>query len=155
LLRKGKLSVREIADFAADAGNENYIEAETEVNQLLDHPDAIVRYNAMATVAYEWGRSPRIDRIIEILFTDRDEDCRRQAAGALGSLHRGKRDRRVLDALVRAVNNGQETPDVRAFAYTAALNVIGVPRHMQPSALRLEVGRDELLALDEYLKALQ
>jgi hypothetical protein len=155
LLRKGQLTVREIADFAADAGTENYIEAEPEVNGLLDHRDPIVRYNAMATLAYEWGRSSRTDRIREILFSDEDHDCRRQAAGALGSLFRGKRDKHVLDALVRTTKNTEEPGDLRASAYASALDVIGVSRAIQPNPVGLQVGPDELLALDEYLKALQ
>lgn len=154
LLRKGEMSVTEVADFAADAGTQNYIEAERDVNRLLDHEDAIVRYNAMATLAYEWGRTPRIDRIREILLTDSDRDCRRQAVGALGSLFRGKQDRDVLEILVGTARNTREEMDVRAFAYTAALDVIGVSRAIQPNPVGLEVGADELLALDEYLKAL-
>ena len=109
----------------------------------------------MASVAYEWGRSSRVDRIIEILSTDEHEDGRRQAAGALGALHRDKRDRLVLDALAPTVNDNQEAADVRSFAYTAALDVIGVPREMRPSAMRWEVGKDELIALDEFLKTVR
>jgi hypothetical protein len=154
LLRRGLLGVGEIRNFAADAGDENYIEAEAEVERLLDHQDPIVRYNAMSTVAYEWGRSSRADRLLEILFTDDDRECRVQAAGALGSLFRGKGDRHVLDALVGTARNPREPGDVRAFAYTAALDVIGVSRTIQPNPLGLNVGPDELLALDEYLKVL-
>lgn len=149
------MTVTEIADFAADAGSENYIEAEPDVNQLLDHEDAIVRYNAMATLAYEWGRTSRMDRIREILFTDPDQDCRRQAVGALGSLFRGKQDRDVLEVLVRTAKNASEEMDVRAFAYTSALDVIGVSRAIQPNPVGLQLGPDELLALNEYLKPLR
>jgi hypothetical protein len=155
LLQKGQLTVREIADFAADAGTENFIEAEADVNGLLDHSDPIVRYNTMATLAYEWGRSSRTDRIREILFTDEDHDCRRQAAGALGSLFRGKRDKPVLDALVHTAKNTKEPMDLRSFAYTGALDVIGVSRNIQPNPYALQLGPDELLALDGYLKALR
>lgn len=155
LLRKGQLTLREIADFAADAGTENYIEAESEVNGLLDHAGPIVRYNALATLAYEWGRSSRTDRISEILTSDEDHDCRRQAAGALGSLFRGTRDKRVLEALVTTVKNTAEPMDLRGSAYASALDVIGVSRAIQPNPVSLQVGRDELLALDDYLKALQ
>lgn len=155
LLRKGQMSVTEVADFAADAGSQNYIEAEPDVNRLLDHEDAIVRYNTMATLAYEWGRTPRIDRIREILFTDPDRDCRRKAVGVFGSLFRGKQDRDVLDLLVRTAKNAREEMDIRAFAYTAALDVIGASRAIQPNPVGLQLGPDEWLALDEYLKALQ
>lgn len=152
LLRSGQLTAREIADFAADAGTSNYIEAEPEVNALLDHRDPIVRYNAMATLAYEWGRSPRADRILEILYRDPDHDCRRQAAGALGSLFRGKKDAPVLDALTRTAKSSDEQMDLRAAAYASVLDVIGVPRAIQPNPVGLEVGPDEMLALDGYLK---
>lgn len=152
LLRKGQLTVPEIADFVADAGTENFIEAETEVNEF-DHRDPIVRYNTMATLAYEWGRSSRTDRIREILSSDGDHDCRRQAAAALGSLFRGKRDRDVLNMLVGIVKDAIEPIDLRSSAYASALAVIGVSRAIQPSPVGLELGPDELLALDEYLKA--
>lgn len=98
---------------------------------------------------------PRTDRIREILFTDPDRDSRRQAVGALGSLFRGKQDRDVLEILVRTAKNAREEMDVRAFAYAAALDVISVSRAIQPNPVGLEIGPDELLALDEYLKALQ
>lgn len=153
LFRRGELTTPETADFAADAGKENYIEAEPEVNRLLDHADPIVRYNAMASVAYEWGRSSRSDRIREILETDSDSDCRRQAAGALGSLFRDTRNEEVLAALVRSAKNVSEEMHVRAFAYTGALDVIGVSRSIQPHPVPLEVGLAELLALDDYLRA--
>jgi HEAT repeats len=155
LLRTGQMAATEIADFAADVGSQNYIEAERDINQLLDHSDAIVRYNAMATLAYEWGRTSRVDRIQEILSTDPDRDCRRQAAGALGSLFRGTQTRDVLEMLVGAARNPHEEMDVRAFAYTAALDVVGVSRAIQLNPIGLQLGPDELLALDEYLKTLR
>lgn len=155
LLRAGKLTVSDISDFAAEAGRQNYIEAETDVNALLDHDDSIVRYNALATLAYEWGRTPRIDRIRDILLTDPDSDCRRQAAGALGSLFRGQQRRDVLDLLASVVKNSLEDHSVRIFAYTGALDVIGVSRALQPNPGSLEVGPNELLALDDYLKTIE
>lgn len=153
MLRAGQLTVREVADFAADAGKENYIEAEPEVNDLLDHKDPIVRYNAMGTLAYEWGRSHRTDRILEILSVDPDDDCRRQAAVALGSLFRGRRERHVLDVLVGIAKNSNEPMDLRASSYVSGLSMIGVSRDFQPSPVGMEIGPNELLALDEYLKS--
>ena len=61
----------------------------------------------------------------------------------------------MLDLLVRIARNASEDIDVRAFAYTAALDVIGVSRAMQPNPVNLELGADELLALEEYLKSLR
>jgi hypothetical protein len=155
LFRKGQMTVAEIADFAADAGSENFVTAEPDVNRLLDHEDAIVRYNSLATLGYEWGRTMREDRIREILASDPDRDCRRQAAGALGSLFRAHRDHKVLTLLVASAKNEREEMDVRAFAYTAALEVLGVSRAIQPNPVNLELGENELLALDEYLRSVR
>jgi len=155
LLRKGQLSAIETADFAADAGTHNFVEARQDVERLLDHESPIVRHDALGTMAYEWGLSSRVDRILEMLVSDEDRDCRRQAAAALGSLLRGQRSEHVLDALVRTARNTEESMDVRAFAYSSALDVIGVSRAIQPNPVGLHVSPDELLALDEYLKGLQ
>lgn len=152
LLRAGNLTAAEIADFVADVGRENYIEAEQEVNQLLDHPSPLVRFNALATLAYEWGRTSRLTRIYEIALNDPDRECRRQAAGALGSLSRGTLDRDTIGLLVKKAKDRTEQMDVRAFAYTAALDVLGVSRAMQPNPIGLKLGPNELLALDDYLK---
>lgn len=153
LLRKGLLSDKEVADLAADLGSGNYIEAREDVEILLNHRSAIVRYNALATLAYEWGVASNIDRIIEMLHNDPDEECRGQAVSALGSLFSGTKDKRVLDLLVGIVKNPRETTDRRAFAYRAALKVIGVPKQVLPNPLALTIGRDELAVLDDYMKA--
>jgi hypothetical protein len=151
LLRAGQLNKAEIADFAADAGTQNFVEAEPDINQLLDDVNPIVRFNALATLAYEWGRTSRLDRIKAIARDDTDRDCRRQAVGALGSLFRGRRDKAVLQLLSEIANDDKEEQDVRAFAYTAALDVLGMPRAQQPSPIALR-GDDEMLrVLEQYL----
>lgn len=155
LLRAGRLSRQEVRDFAADAGKENFIEAEPDLNQLLDHSDAIVRYNAIATVAYEWGRTRRIQRICEILRADPDRDCRRQAASALGVLARGTHDREIYFALAGVATNPAEFMDVRAFAFVSALDVVGVSKAALPNPVDLRVGQNELLALEEHAKGLR
>ncbi|HXG89051.1 MAG TPA: hypothetical protein VNJ02_12010 [Vicinamibacterales bacterium] len=153
LLRQGALKVSEIADFAADAGNQNFLEAEEDVSMLLDHEDPIVRFNALAIIAYEWGRTSRAHRIVAIMRGDVDVDCRRQAAAALGALFRGSREEHVLKELVFTAKNPQEPRDVRASAYVSALDVVGVSRTRQPNVMTLEAGERELAALDDYLKA--
>jgi hypothetical protein len=151
LLRKGLLSEKEIADLAADVGSGNYIEARPDIEKLLDHANPIIRYNALGTLAFEWGLDSRADQIKEIAVQDADSDCRRCAAAALGSLFRGTNNPDVLKTLVSIARNPNEEQHVRAFAYTGSLDVLGVSREIQPNAYGLSVGRDELAALDEYL----
>jgi hypothetical protein len=91
---------------------------------------------------------------MEIAVSDPDHDCRRQAAGALGSLLRGSRNREVAELLASIGRNHDEANDIRAFAYTASLDVIGVPRSAQPNPTRLTVGPDELRTLGDYLRDL-
>lgn len=141
LLRRGLASEGEIADAVADFGTSNFIEARDIVEEYLDDPSEIVRYNAMATLAYEWGVCGRPDRLIEILLHDEDVDCRRQAAGALGSLFRQKKDSSIAKHLLAVIRNDTENEGVRAFAYTALLDVMGVPRDKQPSAVGLKLNR--------------
>ncbi|MGH9863458.1 MAG: HEAT repeat domain-containing protein [Candidatus Acidiferrales bacterium] len=139
LLRRGVLDPDEIADPVADFGTGNYIEAKPDVERLLDHPDPIVRYNALGTLAYEWGAAERVDRIVDILKHDQDSDCRRQAAGALGSLHRGVRDKGLAKTLANVVLDQAERDDVRVSAYTALLDILGIERTLQPNPLSIAV----------------
>jgi hypothetical protein len=129
----------EAADAVADFGPANFLEAKEEVEKALWHPSEIVRYNAMATLAYEWGVCSSTERLLEILRGDRDDDCRRQAAGALGALFRNSRDARIADALLGVVEDGSESKHVRAFAFTGLLDVLGIPLHEQPNPVGLEV----------------
>jgi hypothetical protein len=154
LLRNGLLSDWETAALAADLGSANYIEAKPDVESLLNHESPLVRSNALATLAYEWGESSNTGRILEIALSDPDRDCRRQAAGALGALFRGSRNREVTGLLASMARNQDEADDVRAFAYTATLDVIGIPRSAQPNPTQLTVGPDDLRTLGGYLRDL-
>jgi HEAT repeat protein len=137
LLRKGLLDADETAEVVADFGKENFIEAKPDVEALLSHDDPIVRYNAIATLSYEWGTTGKIEDLLHILFHDPDRDCRRQAAGALGSLHRGVKDKRIAKVLGDVVKNERECDDVRKFAYTALLDVLGIERPLQPNPVAM------------------
>lgn len=154
LLRDALLSDWETAALAADLGAANYVEAKSDVEALLNHKYPLVRFNALATLAYEWGESSSTGRIMEIAVADPDQDCRRQAAGALGSLFRGSRNAEIADLLVGIARNEDEANDVRAFAYTATLDVIGIARSVQPNPTRLTVGSEELRALRDQLRDL-
>jgi HEAT repeat protein len=139
LLRKGQLNEDEIADAVSDFGTTNFIEAIPDVERLLDHSNSMVRYNALATLAYEWGTAERVDRIVDILKHDPDQDCRRQAAGALGSLHRGAQDKLLAKTLAIVIMDQDEKDDVRRFAYTALLDVLGIARELQPNPLSMAI----------------
>ena len=150
----------EVANLAADLGTsdyinvseDNYIQAMEVVEKLLDHPSEIARYNALGTLAYEWGACSNIDRIKDIASSDPDDDCRRQAAAALGSLFAGTRNIDTLRFLESIVTQSEEEEDVRESAYTGALNVLGIPYFEQPKLLRL--GEEELAALKKQLASL-
>jgi hypothetical protein len=77
------------------------------------------------------------DEIKELL---EDDDCRNQAAGALGALFRASSNRDILRALFEVIKDGFQRSDLRAFAYVAFLDVLGVPRPQQPSPMNLKIG---------------
>ena len=117
LLQEGLLlDDLEVAGLAADLGTadyidtseENYIQAMEVVEKLLDHPSEIVRYNSLGTLAYEWGASSKIGRIKKMASSDPDEDCRRQAVAALGSLFAGTRNVEILHFLASIVTRLEE-----------------------------------------------
>jgi hypothetical protein len=155
LLRKGRLGNDDIAAAVADFGQQNFLEAKGDVEELLQHPDSIVRYNAMGALAYEWGTCSVPERIIDILMTDEDEDCRGQAAGALGSLFRDTRDNRTMHVLSSVVQDPDQRDDLRSFAYTAFLDVVGIPRANQPNPVNLVVGPQELRTVGMHLKTIK
>lgn len=140
LLRRGMLDPCEIADAVADFGVEYFVEAKPDVEQLLDHDDPIVRYSAIVALGFDFCTTDRIERLLDILFRDPDRDCRRAAAAAFGCLHRGTNDKRIAGALAVVVRNKNEEDDVRIFAYTALLNVLGIPRNLQPDPLSMALG---------------
>jgi hypothetical protein len=137
LLRGGHLTPWEIAKVATEFGTDNFVEAKPDVEQLLDHPNEIVRYNSMSSLAFEWGGTDRPDRFIEIALHDPDSDCRRIAAGALGSLFRGTNDVHVADILARIALKEHEEELVRFSAYIGLLDVLGQPRSAQPDPVSL------------------
>ena len=151
LWKRGLLSNPEITDAIAEFGASNYQPAVRMVEAALDSDDSLVRYNAMATLAYEWGTCSRLARIEEILLHDNDADCRRQAAGALGSLKRSSSDLQTLKLLREVAGDDQQPADLRAFVYTASLGVLGLPRNEQPSPFKLVVDDSTISHLDRLI----
>jgi hypothetical protein len=139
--RAGRLPPKEIASLAADIGRDNVIEAIPDLEALLYHPDEIVRYNAIGSLGYKFARTQisRIDRLVEILRSDPDEDCRRIAASVFGVLYAGSKDKEIENILSRAVRDQTENPGVRIFAFTALQNIAGIPRTKQPDPNKMNI----------------
>ncbi len=145
--RRGVLQDDEaVASLVADLGREGRLDAEWEISKLLDHSNAMVRYNALGALGFDLGSTVRVGRMIEILFSDPDLDCRRKAAAVLGSLFRGEKNLRTLGALERVLRDRQEETSVRLFAYSGILDIVGIPRSEQPSPHRMKAVSEAELA---------
>jgi hypothetical protein len=144
-----------MADTIVDIAHSNLInrdDVREDLVKLVSHTDCGVRSEAMGALAYhgvtiqwesEMGRR-LLGNLLHAIEADADSDCRRAAAGALGSFFRATRHEDVLQTLARVCMKPDETPDVRGFAYVAFLDVAGVPKHQQPSPVGLDVGPREL-----------
>jgi HEAT repeat protein len=108
----------------------------------LDHKDDIVRYNAAMSLAFEFHHSASGEKLLKMLETDLDEDCRDVAAGAMGTLFENTRNGRIMTSLAKAALND---PDeyVRRSAYRALRVVNGISREQ-----RLEMLGSEDLSVD-------
>jgi HEAT repeat protein len=80
--RQGRALLEEVRSLAADLGNEHYAAGVPDLIQLLEHDDEIVRYNAANSLAFEFHYEPSAGRLLAMLASDPDDDCRRVAAGA-------------------------------------------------------------------------
>lgn len=120
-------SLDQVRSLAADLGNRHFAAGIPVLVQLLDHEDEIVRYNAVNSLAFEFGYKPAAERLLTMLAVDPAEDCRLVAGAALGNLFQNSKDRDVLAALAKAAINDPDE-DVRSSAYKALLIVNGVSR---------------------------
>jgi len=140
--RQGRASLEQVRSLAADLGNQHYAQGIPELIELLKHDDEIVRYNAVNSLAFEFHHKPVADQLLAMLTGDPDDDCRRVAAGALGSLFQSSRDHRILAALGQAALNDPERY-VRSSAYKSLQIVNGVSRDEH-----LELLRSQNLSVD-------
>jgi HEAT repeat protein len=138
----GQSSIEQVRALAADLGSEHYAPGVPALIRLLDHDDAIVRYNAVMSLAFEFHHKPVADRLLAMLADDPDDDCRGVAAGALGSLFQNSRDHRILAALGRAALSDPEEY-VRSSAYKSLQIVNGVSPDQH-----LKLLRDQSLSVD-------
>jgi hypothetical protein len=133
-----RASLEEVRALAAEIGNQHWARATPVLIELLSHEDAIVRYNAINSLSFELNERLAEQKVLNILGSDQDEDCRRVSAGALGYLFQNTRNREVLTALANAAMSDSDD-DVRGAAYKALLIVSGVSREEHLELLRKEV----------------
>ena len=135
---------------------------QSELVNLLSHRDPEIRHAALGALAYhglafDWSTSlgRRLLAGIDVLLKfDKDEDCRRGAASALGTLFRSTKNPAVIRALAKICENEGEADDVRAFAYDSMLTVLGVPVKNRPNPVDLTLGLDELEHVERIVNEL-
>ena len=124
---EGRYCLEEIADMAREFGKRGYQEGVPVLIQLLEHDDAIIRYNAVKSLGYGLHHRPATEKLLAMLARDSDEDVRDVVAGALNILWQGSGNPLVLQALGEAALHDPDE-DVRRSAYKDLLIVNGVPR---------------------------
>lgn len=93
------------------------------VASYLEHPDSLIRHEAIWFLAC-WGKLREYRAaIIQAMKNDPDEDNRGFAANCLGVLESGTKDKDSPRALAEVVRNASEEPRVRVKAYGALLEV--------------------------------
>jgi HEAT repeat protein len=128
--RRGAASVEDVRSLAQDLGARLYKPGIPVLIELLDNQDDMVRYNAAASLAMNFVYIPATGRLLTMLASDRDEDCRSMAASCLASLRHDTKDHVALAALAKA---SLQDPDeyVRDSAYHALLFVNGLPKEQR------------------------
>jgi HEAT repeat protein len=133
--RRGTASVEEVRSLAQDLGGRLYRPGIPVLIELLGNQDDMVRYNAAASLAMNFVYIPATGRLLTMLASDEDEDCRSMAASGLASLCHDTRDHVVLAALAKA-SLGDPDEYVRNSAYDALLFVNGLPREQRQSVFQ-------------------
>lgn len=101
---------------------------------LLGHPEPDVRSEALSAVFVLWRLTGHRDQAKHLLQSDRHAEVRARAAYAIASTadEETRRDDALL--LVKKVEDGQESPEVRRAAYDALMLLFG--RGDFPDAVR-------------------
>lgn len=105
-------------------GPAGYFKAVPFVVSLLDHEDFLLRSTAVKVIAFHWQMKSHVDKIIEMLLNDPDEDVRTWAATGLGVSFRGNRNKKLL-TILRGVVTNDTNSYVQISAYEAMLAIIG------------------------------
>lgn len=161
-LHDPSIDAGDLAELLTDIAHSELIgedEIRASIVGLVAHHDPDVRHAAIVAlafhgVAFRWDHEPGsalFRLLIRGLKEDPDRDCRRVAAAALGSFFRGSRRPDVVRSLMEVCEDLVEFADVRAFAYTGVLDLLGVPRPQQPSAINLILTPEHLGKLREML----
>src|SRR5580692_3446466 len=112
-LNTSNFTVIELQERVREVCAEYLIEAKVDVDRLLRHEDWRVRSSALDIVWWGVGATDGIDRSIEILMHDSDEDVRAEAALALYEAARGtSKEERVREVFNKAVE-AEESDYVR------------------------------------------
>ena len=91
-------------------------EYEPLIRELIDHPDGIVRAEAIGRLLFIWDRTDLLDRAIEMALNDPDHYVRSSTVGAL-ELFGGRHTdddlirRRIVAALVRSLRQEPDWAD--------------------------------------------
>lgn len=112
-LNTSTFPVNELEERIREVCSEYVIEAKVDVDRLLRHEDWRVRLCALDIVWWGVGATDGIDRSIEILAADSDEDIRAEAALALYEAGRGTpKEARIREAF-KKVSDSDESDYVR------------------------------------------
>lgn len=141
-LKNREIPEDRIAKTIALFGREMFKEARKEVEKYIHSKDEIIRYNALVTLILDWGLQEHYETAKKLLLNDSDEDVRGLGAACMGSLKRGANDKEALRTLLKVFKNKKEHWLVRSSAYSAILDIIGVPRQEQPGALGDDYEKD-------------
>jgi hypothetical protein len=118
-------------------GNAGFIEARPTMESFLDDPDPQLRYIALNVLVLHWGIPEYHETSLRMARADPDADVRRLAASCVGTLYKATRSPDALRLLLDVISNEDENGYVRDAAYSAILDILGVPRADLPSADRL------------------
>ncbi len=119
-LNSSSFPVIELQERIREVCSEYLVEAKVDVDRLLGHEDWRVRSAALDMVWWGVGATDGIDRAVEILMHDPDEDIRAEAALALYEAARSTpKESRVKEALKKVADT-----DESEFARTAALKYL-------------------------------
>ena len=117
-------------------GEASCLEARDAIEGYLESPEFDLRGIALNVLTLHWGLAEHADTALRFLRDDEDEDNRSLAATSLGVLFEGTRDDDRLRQLAPAVRNEEEDAMVRQSAYTAMLQILGVPADERPPSTR-------------------
>jgi len=112
-LNTSNFTVIELQERVREVCAEYLIEAKVDVDRLLSHEDWRVRSTALDMVWWGVGATDGIDRSIEILMHDPDEDIRAEAALALYEAARSTPKAALVVEALKRVADTDESDYVR------------------------------------------